>query len=447
MELIPNPPEAVRWISSTLEKAGFNTWVVGGAIRNLLLGLPAGDWDLATRANPEDIMTIFPRTVPIGIDHGTVGVLDKNGTLYEVTTFRRDIKTFGRRAIVEFSETIEEDLLRRDFTFNSIAWHPLTGDFLDPNNGILDIENCTLQTVGSPAERFSEDFLRVLRALRFSGQFGFTIDEETWEALCHSVSELHVLSAERIQEELMKILSKSEKPSESLQLYASSGVIKKLYPELLGDVATEDFSFLNKTFIACDIESSDLPLVRLAILLSPIALGRSGEASEVRDIVVQLLSRLRFSNAEIKHVSTLVSNRTMGIPHEESLDIRYWLYRTGPTFFPDLARIWLAEMSAGIDPSGSYDSLSVNSVEKCIEAIKDVLKNKPPLAISDLAFNGDHLQDLGVNPGPMFGDILNYLLEHVIEYPEANTKANLEELVLKSDFLSEVIKIDHENHE
>ena len=109
-------------------------------------------------------------------------------------------------------------------------------------------------------------------------------------------------------EELMKILSKSKKPSESLQLYASSGVIKKLYPEHLGDIATEDFSFLNKTFIACDIESSDLPLVRLATLLSPIALGRSGEASEVRDIAVQLLSRLRFSNAEIKHVSTLVSN-------------------------------------------------------------------------------------------------------------------------------------------
>ena len=109
---------------------------------------------------------------------------------------------------------------------------------------MLDIENCTLQTVGSPAERFSEDFLRVLRALRFSGQFGFTIDEGTWKALCHAVSELHVLSAERIQEELMKILSKSKKPSESLQLYASSGVIKKLYPELLGDIATEDFSFL-----------------------------------------------------------------------------------------------------------------------------------------------------------------------------------------------------------
>ena len=195
-----SPPDQVLWIWRTLEEAGFETWIVGGAIRDILLGRPADDWDFATRARPKQIMAAFARTVPIGVDHGTVGVLAPDGTLYEVTTFRRDVETFGRRAVVEFAETIEEDLARRDFTLNALAWHPDRAGLLDPWSGVTDLDEQILRTVGDPTERFAEDLLRVLRGLRFAGQFGLTIEGETWRALLSAVSHLSQLSPERIQE-------------------------------------------------------------------------------------------------------------------------------------------------------------------------------------------------------------------------------------------------------
>ncbi len=223
-----SPPDQVLWIWRTLEEAGFETWIVGGAIRDILLGRPADDWDFATRARPKQIMAAFPRTVPIGVDHGTVGVLVPDGTLYEVTTFRRDVETFGRRAVVEFAETIEEDLARRDFTLNALAWHPDRAELLDPWSGVTDLDEHILRTVGDPTERFAEDLLRVLRGLRFAGQFGLTIEGETWRALRSAVPHLSQLSSERIQEEMMKVLSQALKPSAALGLYAESGVFAVL---------------------------------------------------------------------------------------------------------------------------------------------------------------------------------------------------------------------------
>ena len=209
MDLQAALPPSVKWITETLEDAGFETWVVGGAIRNLILGRTVEDWDLATQAKPEEIIAAFSRTVPIGIEHGTVGVLARDGTLYEVTTFRRDVKSLGRQAVVEFSADIGEDLARRDFTFNALAWHPLRQDLLDPTGGMADIDAGVLRTVGDPEQRFSEDFLRVLRALRFSGQFGLSIERETWIGLLGAVPGLALLSPERVQQEIMKVLAKA----------------------------------------------------------------------------------------------------------------------------------------------------------------------------------------------------------------------------------------------
>ena len=127
----PSAPPAVRWVARTLEEAGHETWAVGGAVRDVLLGRPAGDWDLATHATPKEVRRLFKRTVPLGIEHGTVGVLARDGTMYEVTTFRRDVETDGRHAVVSFAETIQEDLARRDFTVNAIAWHPLREELLE----------------------------------------------------------------------------------------------------------------------------------------------------------------------------------------------------------------------------------------------------------------------------------------------------------------------------
>jgi tRNA nucleotidyltransferase (CCA-adding enzyme) len=228
---LPSAPPAVRWIARTLEEAGHETWAVGGAVRDVLMGRPSGDWDLATHATPKEVRRLFKRTVPIGVEHGTIGVLARDGTMYEVTTFRRDVETDGRHAIVSFAETIQEDLARRDFTVNAIAWHPLREELLDPFDGVGDLDRSVLRTVGEPAERFREDYLRILRALRFAGLFTLEIEEPTWEALCSLVGHLKTLSAERIREELLKILNADPDPTRSLSLYGSSRVLAVLYPD------------------------------------------------------------------------------------------------------------------------------------------------------------------------------------------------------------------------
>ena len=228
----PKPPGSVLWVVKTLEAAGYETWAVGGAIRNTLLGLPAGDWDLATRARPGVVRRLFPRTVPVGVEHGTVGVLARDGTLLEVTTFRKDVETSGRHAVVEFAETLQEDLARRDFTVNAVAWHPIREEFQDPFSGREDLEAGILRTVGVPEERFSEDYLRVLRALRFAGRFHLHLERATWKALCSSTDRLGILSPERVREELLKVLTEDKRPSEALSLYQKSGVLVALYPEL-----------------------------------------------------------------------------------------------------------------------------------------------------------------------------------------------------------------------
>ena len=451
MDFATEAPEAVRWIATTLEDAGFETWVVGGAIRDILLGHPAEDWDLATRARPEEIMATFSRTVPIGLEHGTVGVLGRGGTLYEVTTFRRDVETFGRRAVVEFADDIEEDLARRDFTFNAIAWHPLRGDLLDPAEGLADMEARVLRTVGLPAERFAEDLLRVLRALRFSGQFGFDIQNETWTALCDAVDELHELSAERVQEELMKVLSQSDMPSIALHLYARSGALAKLYPELVeATYAAAGPSSLDGALEACDAARRGRPLVRLATLLSPLAMDGSSDMRRVRATAEQLMDRLRFSNAATKRVGALVANLTLEVRPEDPVDVRRWLHRGGPELFPDLARIWIAQARARSDQVHAPDLAPVETTVRRIRAIRSVLSSDPPLEISDLALNGEHLQVLGLTPGPRFGEILGWLLDQVLEEPEMNALPRLEALVKQGGFLptpSEPSDADHVTHD
>ena len=427
------PPEAVLWIATTLEEAGFETWVVGGAIRDLLLGHSAGDWDLATRATPQEIMSTFRRTVPVGVDHGTVGVLGRDRTMYEVTTFRRDVETDGRRAMIEFSDTIEEDLARRDFTINAIAWHPLRQELLDPSGGRAHLEAGVLETVGVPAQRFAEDYLRVLRALRFSGHFGFAIEEETWRALCEAVPHLDELSAERVQEELMKVLSKAEAPSVAIELYRRSGALQQLYPELTAALSAPNRPSFEQMLAACDAVPRIRPLVRLAVCLSPLAWEPSIGLKEVYDRVENLFVRLRCSKADSKRVAQLVANRLLDAPSPESVDIRRWLVRTDPVLFPDLARIWLAEARVGLDPIDEADRPPRECVVERIRSIRNVLGAKPPLSTAHLAVNGADLQALGLVPGPVFGDVLERLLEHVLVHPEANTRRQLIAIIEDED--------------
>jgi tRNA nucleotidyltransferase (CCA-adding enzyme) len=435
-----SPPDQVLWIWRTLEEAGFETWIVGGAIRDILLGRPADDWDFATSARPEQIMAAFRRTVPIGVDHGTVGVLAPDGTLYEVTTFRRDVETFGRRAVVEFAETIEEDLARRDFTLNALAWHPDRAELLDPWSGVTDLDEHILRTVGDPTERFAEDLLRVLRGLRFAGQFGLTIEGETWRALLSTVPHLSQLSPERIQEEMMKVLSQARKPSAALGLYAEAGVFAVLYPEL--DIG-RPFADFAQTLRACDAVPLTRPWVRLSLLFAlASATGDQGEigAEDVprRRAIEGLMERLRFSNADTKRVAAVAANLSPAPLSEEPAVLRRWLNRVGAEHFVDIARAWLAsarghENRAGESPE--REGASPSDVVRRIKALRTILHEGPPLTIADLALDGSDLKELGLPPGPQFGEILRYLLEEVLDRPELNNRADLEGLAAQGGFL------------
>src|SRR5919199_3897261 len=227
-----DPPEPVREIARKLERAGFEAWCVGGAVRDALLGPPHLDWDLATSATPGDVRRLFRRTVPVGLEFGTVGVLDRQGTMHEVTTFRRDVQTDGRHAVVEFGASLDDDLARRDFTINAIAFSPTSGRIHDPFHGRDDLERGLVRAVGVPEERMREDRLRALRALRFAARFGFEIESRTWQAIAESASYLGRLSRERVKQELEKTVEQVERPGRAIALWRDSGALASLIAPL-----------------------------------------------------------------------------------------------------------------------------------------------------------------------------------------------------------------------
>ena len=429
-----DPPAAVRAIARMLEDAGYETWAVGGAVRDRVAGASAGDWDLATRATPDQVMEVFRRTAPIGVDHGTVGVL-QGDEMYEVTTFRRDVETFGRHAVVEYSDSIEEDLSRRDFTINALAWHPLTGELLDPYDGARDLEAGRLRTVGTPGDRFAEDYLRVLRALRFAGQFDLEIEPATWEALTGAVARLEELSAERVREELYKVVGQVRTASRSLDLYREAGVLDVWYPELAAvtlEPPDEAGALWAVTLQAVDTLPPTRPTLRVATLLHAIGMPpartkdlRGGWRYTGHEVLggrraEDVMRRLKGSNAEIEWVRRLVRHQPDLFP-PDSPDpvVRRWLRHVGADLVNDLFRLRFALWRAR-DGEGQPDDL----LERWATA-RRVLREDPPLDVGDLAIGGSELMALGLEPGPRFREILESLVDRVIEDPGLNQKETL----------------------
>ena len=411
--LLPEAPPPVRWITRTLEKAGYETWAVGGAVRDALTGRPGGDWDLATRARPATVRSLFRRTVPIGIEHGTVGILARDGTLFEITTFRKDVETDGRHAVVEFADTLEEDLARRDFTINAIAWHALREELFDPFQGADDLERGVLRTVGRADERFREDYLRILRALRFAGRFDLEIDEETWRAACDLSTNLPRLSPERIREELMKVLDDDPAPGRSLRLYAESGALEVLYPEV-DAVRRQDVGAWERSLDVVEALPTGRADLRLAALLRPL---------EEADAAA-LLVRLRLSNKLTDEIAHLAAADPLPGADAPAADVRRWLSRHGAERLNPVTRI---ELAAARTVGGER----CREVVEAWRAARRVLRAEPPLSVSDLALDGRGLIRLGLKPGPRFGDILDELLAWVLEDPERNRRALLEEKALE----------------
>jgi tRNA nucleotidyltransferase (CCA-adding enzyme) len=426
------PPADALEIAQTLETQGFQAWAVGGAIRDELLGHAREDWDLATDARPDEVRRVFPRTIPLGIEHGTVGVLGETGAMFEVTTFRRDIETDGRHAVVEYADSIDEDLARRDFTINAMAWRPATDEFVDPWEGQADLERRILRAVGDPAQRVAEDYLRVLRGLRFAGRFQLTIDSETLSALQDGVDGTVTLSAERVREELEKVLA-SRLPSASLSLYARLGVLEIWYPELAE--AREEAAWEQNLAAVDEISADradDWRLLRLARLLlapfvaaDPLDAGQDAEAAgEIRaDVGHAVLRRLRFSNADQQAVSHLLRHyQPLVSPIDSAARIREWLSVVDADAARQLFELHLAYARA------SADEETTRYLEHTLERVEGELLTGPPLSVTDLAIGGGELLALGVKQGPLVGLLLDELHARVLEDPELNDLDALTEM-------------------
>jgi tRNA nucleotidyltransferase (CCA-adding enzyme) len=435
-------PEDVAWIAQRLEGEGFATWAVGGAIRDALGGYGAGgDWDLTTAARPHDVQRIFRRTVPVGLAHGTVGVLGRDGRMYEVTTFRRDVETDGRHAKVRFSDTVEEDLERRDFTINAVAWHPVTHEVRDPHGGVPDLRDRLLRTVGDPRDRFREDRLRILRGLRFAGRFGLTVDAATWEAAREAAPELPHLSAERVREELMKVMREVERPSETLRLYERCGALASLYPELQACVGVDDggedvWTHLLRTADALPRERDSLRLVgllhdigkpRTRVMDVMPAMVRFPDHAPVGAAAARgLMTRLKFSNAERDRALHLIAQHG-DLPASDAPgpEVRRWLRRVGREFVRDLLRLEAANARAR--PHPEEDRL--REVKALRDRAEAAMRSGDALEIGDLAIGGGDLRALGIPAGPLMGEILRDLLEVVTDDPTLNTPDALADIV------------------
>src|SRR5882762_7552885 len=381
---LPIPDEVLK-IAQQLESAGYETWCVGGAIRDNLLGLENHDFDLTTAAPPDEVRKLFQRTVPVGIEHGTVAVLDRHNRAHEVTTFRRDLKTDGRHAVVEFGVSLMDDLARRDFTINAIAYHPGRHEWRDPFKGVEDLERRLIRSVGDANWRFQEDYLRILRALRFSARFEFRIHARTLEAAKANVQGLAQLSAERVRDEWFKGIATAARVSKLLTLWMDVGATRIWLPEIrdAGGGMREAWKAIDK-------------LLRDPVLMT--AFLASDPAS--------LLTRLKCSNKDIERGRAIGQWRDKYPDAKHIPEVRRWLSQVGQ-YADDL----LVLLAAGAAPRSPLPQ-----VVESIRAAKD------PLAVKDLALKGDDLLAAGVRPGPEVGQTLERLLTEVLEDPTRNTR-------------------------
>ena len=429
-----NPPPAVRKIVKRLEDAGFETWCVGGAVRDALLGHPHLDWDLATRATPQEVRKLFKSTVPVGIDFGTIGVLDENKIMHEVTTFRRDVQTDGRHAVVEFGASLDDDLARRDYTINAIAYSPSRDEIRDPYKGQQDLEGRLIRAVGDARERMREDRLRALRAIRFASRFGFDIERDTYDAIVESAPELTRLSAERVKQEIEKTMDQVKLPSKAFAMWRDTGAFQNLIPSLA--------HVTDQQLLPLDHLRRPLLPRRPARRITRIAgLFASVPAATVR----KTLKDLRFSNSDTEWIAILVerwqqlgpqmtaamlkaeevyATDPWGEQYPPSAVLRTWAASAGRTRLAPLLRLadafWWAARQSG-EPAPYKQT--IGSVYK--RAMK--IAYKDPIALSDLAIDGTDLEKMGFQ-GKAVGEALRRLLDAVIADPRKNTHVQLLEL-------------------
>lgn len=429
-------PDKVHKIIETLEAAGYEAYAVGGCVRDSILGREPNDWDITTSAKPEETKRLFARTIDTGIKHGTVTVmLDKEG--FEVTTYRIDgvYEDSRHPKEVTFTASLEEDLKRRDFTVNAMAYNERTG-LVDIFDGLADIEQKMIRCVGNAEERFTEDALRMLRAVRFSAQLGYEIEEETKQAIRRLSPQLNRISAERIQAELVKLVI-SPHPDYFRTAY-ETGITKQILPEF--DICMETNQnnphhcyTVGEHILHAMQETMPDKVLRLGMLFHDIGKPQTlstddkgithnkGHAELGEKMTKKILRRLKFDNDTIDKVSKIVLYHDQEVGLTPS-GVRRALNRMGEDIFVMLFEVQYADILA------QSDYLREEKLQKLTykkEIYEGICQRKECLNLKDLAVTGSDLIALGIPAGRQIGVILNDLLDIVLEEPARNTREEL----------------------
>lgn len=461
-------PDYVQKVARMLLKEGFQCYLVGGALRDVVLGITPDDYDLATDAKPEQMLKIFPKAVATGMRFGMVSAIVPGSTgenfEVQVTTFRSEEDYVDGRwpTKVTFIQDIDKDLGRRDFTFNAMALNlnsslldgeneVKTWEIYDPFNGMNDIDLKVVRAVGTAIERFNEDGLRAYKACRMASQLGFKIEEETFSAISKCLPIAAQVSMERVRDEFMKMILHSPKPSVGIELMRETGLLNLFLPELL-----EGYGVVQKLFHADDVYHHSLNTcdlasdrVKLAALFHDIGKARKdmgnghfyGHDIEGAKMTETIMSRLKFPKSEIKKVSNLVRNHMFFFPHYtedmtpeeiEDMRLREWsdsavrrfIARVGEENLDDLFALRIADASA--NPMSAFKPEEIVQLQI---RISDVRSKDMAIQISDLKLNGNDLKELGIIDGKEIGRILKALLEKVIDDPSLNVKETLTDIV------------------
>jgi len=442
-------PYDVKYIINELYKNKFDAFIVGGCLRDLLLNLEPKDYDIATSAKPDNVMSLFNKTIPTGIKHGTVTVVINNNN-YEVTTFRTEGDYLDNRhpSSVDFVTDIREDLSRRDFTVNALAYNDKLG-LIDYFNGINDLKNKIIRCVGHADKRFKEDALRMLRAIRFSCQLGFKIENKTFEAIINNANLIKNISKERIRDELCKILISSS-PSKGIDMLQKTGLLEFIIPELNLLVNYSPLSikhnrdvFGHTLKVMDNLEGNNLTLMLAALLhdvgkLNTLTLEADGvyrfPKHNVEGSVMskKILRDLKFDNYTVNSVSKLIEHHlVLQVNYMPTrYEIKKYLLEVGEDIVYLLFELQKADIRALDNPKPF-----LKKVDYIKDTVKDILSNKEPLYIKDLVINGEDLiKEFNIPRGKLIGDILNHLLDEVLKNPDLNNKENL--LSLSRNFLN-----------
>jgi tRNA nucleotidyltransferase/poly(A) polymerase len=436
------------------EKAGHACYLVGGAVRSILLGERPTDYDFATDATPQEVMRLFKRVIPTGVQHGTVTVIFEREE-FEVTTFRVEGKYSDARRPdrVEFTPSIEEDLARRDFTINAVAADLKDGALIDPHAGRSDLRQRRIRAIGTPAERFREDGLRLLRACRFAAKLEFEIEEATLSAMREASGTIDSVSAERIREELDKVME-AVQPSIAFFLMERCGLLGRVLPELAACRGIEQggmhrYDVLDHSIYSCDGAPVEKPDIRYAALLHDIGKATTVDRSDDGEITFyghereserltrDILRRLRFSRAREKRICHLILHHMFHYTSEWSdAAVRRFIARVGRDHIEDLFDLRMADRYGILGhrslPDGEFR-----------DRIRAVLDEEHAFTVRDLAVDGHVLmQEAGIPKGPELGQVLDHLLETVIDDPEQNTKEKL--LTIARSFYSTYLLRDRE---